>query len=164
MFTRLEIEAAVAALLAIGLAVWLGVHDAKIKAAATAPIIASVNAAAQAASAAEAIKAARVEAEQKENLHEATATLARQDADARSLDAFNRGVQLVAARRRAEADAHAASATPGAPDMVPAAALVRSERMYARAVDAAASAARYADCLRTSGALCAADYASAVKP
>ncbi len=158
MIQRWEIEAVALAAVMVAWLLWLGFHDASIKTEARAGALAPVIAAQAAASAAAAARAASTAIEQSEALHEHQAQDAARAVDARDLDAFNRSVQLDATRRIATLAAAASAAAASQADMVPAADLLRSERMRARAVDAAASAARYADCLSGVALNCQKDY------
>lgn len=141
---------------------WLGFHDASIKRATLAPVVA----AAQAASEAQAVQAAKTDAEQADNLHEATVQNA-----ARAVDAHDLATAVaVADRMRDDAIRRSAAAShPAAAEGSPAGVCTRPDmvpwELYAGALGARAEAehdaadlAGTSPALRVSGGLCAADY------
>lgn len=161
-FTRLEAEiVGLILLIAMG-CLWLGFHDAGVKREAIAPVIA----AAQAASAAAAVKAAQVDATQQGNLNAAhdqiqaqqvkIAGLAGAVADARRLR--DDAVRRAAAAQGARTSAGSPAGGDAAADVVP-------WRLYTSALGARAEAESDAADLATalagrsvSGQLCARDY------
>lgn len=147
------IAAAVAIAAALGGFAWLVHHERAIGAEA---VTAAVQHAADVATAANAAETARRQATQQENLHEADRFNAARAADAVGLDAVVRRLHDDATSGRLAA-AHPASAGASQADSLPGPAVVPAE-LYLRAVDAAASAAEYADCLRGVSELCARDY------
>ena len=161
--TRLELELAGLAILAAIFCLWLGFHDSAIKNAATAPVIASIKAAEEAASAAKAVQDAKTDAEQAENLHEANSQNAARAADVRALAGVVDGLRNNAVRPRAAASDPAAAGSGGsfslsAPDVVSGVLYRRALAALADTQQDAADLAEYADCLVTSGKLCSADY------
>lgn len=161
--SRLEVEIVGALILVAAVLLWLGFHDAKVANEATAPVIASIQAAEAAASAAEAIHAAKVESEQKDNLHEAQAqNQARVDVSrALALDVqrmHDDAVRSGSAARSARPAAGGASGSESGAGMVPADLFASALEARASAESDAAALAGFADSLRTSGQLCARDY------
>lgn len=172
--SRWEFEAIGVLILIAAALMWLGFHDAAVKREATAPIIASVKAAADAASAAQAIQDTKTNAEQAGNLHEAIAQNAAHAVDVRDLA----GAVAAAGRlrddaiRRSAAASHPAAAEGGQAGVDARSDLVPWE-LYAGALTARAAAesdaadlAGSSGALRRSGGLCASDYdaLSPVKP
>ena len=166
--SRLEIEGAGLLVLLASFLIWLGFHDAAVKREAVAPILANVQAVADAASAAATIKAAQVIAGQAGNLSDAKSTIAAQAADLASA----RSAVAVAYRlrddalRRAAAASHPGSAPGGQTGGDTGTDLV-SWGLYASALGARAEAesdaadlAGYSSGLRVSGGLCVRDYRS----
>lgn len=152
----LEVKAiagAVAVAAALGGLAWFVHHEREIGAE---KVRSAVQHAADVQTAANAVESARRVATQQENLHEADRFNAARAVDSVGLDAVVRRLHddatsgRLAAVHPAASGAGPASSVPGAP-MVPA-------ELYLRAVDAAASAAQYADCLRGISELCAKDY------
>lgn len=168
-FTRIEAEIVGVLLLVafacLGAGFWLHQHDDGVARAATAPILA----AADAASAAQATKAANTDAQQAENLHEFTIQNAAHATDARDLAAAvaDAGRMRDDAIRRGAAASPARSAGGSDPASDPTAGLV-PWGMYAGALSARAEAesdaADLAGVVRGllgSGALCVSDYRAA---
>ena len=149
--------------------VWFGFHDASERKQGAATCVAAVAATAASIAASDAAHSATVAATQAEALHEFTVQNAAHATDARDAAAVVQRLRDDTVRRAASASpAGAASGSqPGSvltPPMVP-------WSLYQSALDALADTeqdaidlAGYADCLRTSGALCSADYSGAVKP
>lgn len=164
--SRLEFEIVGVLIIVAAVLMWLGFHDAAVKREATAPIIASIQAAEQAASAAQAIQEATTDATQAANLHEATTQNAARAVDARDLAGAVAGADRLrddAIRRSATAN-HPAAAQGSPAGVSPGADLVPWE-LYAGALTARAEAERdaadlagTAGPLRTSGGLCSGDY------
>jgi hypothetical protein len=168
-FTRLQAEIVgvllLIAIACLGVGFWLHEHDARVKATATAPILA----AADAASAAQAAKAAKTDADQAANLHEVNAQNAARAVDARDLA----GAVAVADRMRDDQLRRIAAAQASRPasagdtgigngaDMVPRSMLAAALDARAAAEHDASDLAVYADGLRASGQLCVSDYRSA---
>lgn len=151
-----KLIAGATAALALAAAVW-GVlaHERHLGAQ---QLRAAVQHEADAASAANAAEGARRAAVQQENLRDQAQFDARRLADARDLDAAVQRLRQQAAARRRTAPRDPGTAVVGAP---PGAAGDLPADMCGRAVEAvaaAASIAEYADSLRSSGQLCAADY------
>ena len=166
--TRLEAELAGVLIIIAAALMWLGFHDAAIKRAAIAPVIAKVQEAEQAASVAATIKAAQVTAEQQGNLHEATAQNAARVAVARDLAAVVRGLHDDAIRPVSSARDSGASGGGGglgvpAPDVVPGPLYRAALGALADTASDAQDLAGYAECLRIGGTLCQRDY-EALKP
>jgi len=165
-FSRLELEAIGALLILAAALIWLGVHDASVKRAATAPILAEIHAAQADAAASAAVDAARVAAEQKGNLREAQNQNLARAADVRDL------ADAVAVARRMRDDAirpSPAASDPGSSGAGASGSDTRagmvSWELYASALGARAEAesdaadlAGYLGGLRASGELCARDY------
>lgn len=159
----LEAKAIALALLVAAVMLWFGAHDARIKRDAVAPVVAQVKAAEDAASAAATIKAARVDATQEGNLHEAIAMDAARVATARALaDDVQRmrddAVRPRPARQSPGASAPGDSASMPGADMVPGSLFRSALAARAEAESDAADLAAYAECLRTGGQLCATNY------
>ena len=166
--SRLEIEGAALLVLLASFLIWLGLHDAAIKREAVEPVLAQVQAAADAASAAANIKAAQVIAGQAGNLSDAKSTIAAQAVDLQAA----RSAVAVAYRLRDDALRRAAAASnpgssPGSQAGGDAGADLVSWGLYASALGARAEAesdaadlAAYSSGLRVSGGLCVADYAA----
>lgn len=161
--SRWELEILGALLAAAAVLAWFGFHDAGIRKQARSDVVAQVKAVQDAASAVAAIKAARVDAEQEGNLHEANAQNARRKADALDVAAVVRGLRDDAVRPRAAAQGASvagggiAGSDPGA-DLVPGRLLDGAEAAFADTAGDAADLAVYARGLRTSGGLCGSDY------
>ncbi len=166
--TGLEIKGAIVALGLVAFLIWMGFHDASIKSKATAQATVGIQIAQAAASAATAIRDVKVEASQKENLHEATAQNAARVADARALAAVVHGLHddairpVAAARGASAAGGSEAGGDPGA-ELVPRRLLDGADAALADTASDAADLAVYVRGLRTSGSLCVNDY-EALKP
>ena len=168
-FTRLQAEIVgvllLIAIACLGVGFWLHEHDAGVKAAATAPILA----AADAASAAQAAKAAKTDADQAANLHEANAQNAARAVDARDLA----GAVAVADRMRDDQLRRIAAAQASRPagggdagrnapaDVVPRELYAGALTARAEAESDAADLAGTVGSLLVSGALCVRDYRAA---
>ncbi len=163
--SRLEAEILGALALVAAFVLWLGFHDHEVKEAATAPIIAQVQAVAEAASAAQAASAAATAASQSAALKEAheQATIAQARAD--DLAGVVRRMRDDTLRRHPAAPDPTASAG-GDAGVSPRSDLVWRrllESAYAEADDSASDAADLAGtvaALRVSGGLCRKDYES----
>lgn len=168
MFTSLEIKAAAIVALVVALLIGKAAYDSHEQKLGAAPVLAGVQRASDAASAADAVRLVQIQSDQKEDAHEASSRDAARVADARSVDAVVQRLRDNSVRRQAGAPnpgavgSSQAASLPGA-DVVPG-------ELYRSALAALADTeqdlrdvAGYADCLRTGGQLCADDYAAAVK-
>lgn len=162
---RWEVELVGSLILVACALLWLGFHDAGIKREATAPVIASIQAAEAAASAAATVKAAQVAADQKDALREANSQNASRQADVRALAADTQRmhddtVRARAALASASASAGSASGIGEAPGMVSTELYIRALEARAGAESDAALMASAVDALGVlgSGRVCTRDY------
>jgi hypothetical protein len=161
--TRLELEAIAAVVIAIAACIGLYFYDGHEQALGAAVCTTGVQVAVAKAQAQAASDAAATNAQQAEALHEATTQNASRLADARSLASVvqrlrDGSVRGGAATGQASAASGSSSFSLSAPDVVPGPLFRSVIAALADTEQDASDLAEYADCLRTAGQLCAADY------